>query len=47
MRRSTRLVIAALVAIGGYAYFSDDINQLWNDFHVRLPEYAQSKEKPQ
>ena len=46
VRRRTKIAIAALVAVVGYAYFSDDINQVWDDFHVKLPEYAQSKEKP-
>jgi hypothetical protein len=46
MRGRTKIVIVALVAIVGYAYFSDDIKQVWSDFHVKLPEYAQSKGPP-
>src|SRR6202043_2074915 len=46
MRGRTKIVIVALVAIVGYTYFSDDIKQAWSDFHVKLPEYAQSKGPP-
>ena len=35
-----------MLVAGVYVEFKDDISQLWDDFHVKLPEYAQSKEKP-
>ena len=38
-----KIVIAALVAVAGYAYFKDDITQLWDDLHVKLAEYPQPK----
>jgi hypothetical protein len=43
MRRSTKIVIAVLVAVGAYALFKDDIAQIWSGLHVKLAEYPAPK----
>src|SRR6185503_336544 len=43
MRGRTKIVIAALIAVAGYAYFKDDITQLRDNLHVKIAEYPQPK----
>src|SRR3954463_9390129 len=43
MRGRTKLLIAVLVVAVGHALFRDDIRQAWDNFHVKLPEYAPQK----
>ena len=43
MRGRTKIIIAALVAVAGYAYFKDDITQLWDNLHVKIAEYPAPK----
>jgi hypothetical protein len=43
MRRRTKIVIAALVVVAGYAAFRDDITQFWDNLHVKIAEYPAPK----
>ena len=42
-RTIAKIVVAALVVVGIYAYFKDDITQLWDNLHVKIAEYPQPK----
>src|SRR5438093_11519017 len=36
-----KIVIGALVVVGAYAAFKDDIAALWDNLHVKIAEYPQ------
>ena len=38
-----KIVVAAAIVGGIYAYFKDDITTLWDNLHVKLAEYPQPK----
>ncbi len=42
-KRIAKVVIAALIVGGVYAYYKDTISQLWDGLHVKIAEYPQPK----
>ena len=44
MRRRTKIIIAALVAIGALAFFKDDIDSVWTNTHVNVVDYQPPKQ---
>ena len=40
-KRIATIVIGALVVVGAYAAFKDDIAALWDNLHVKIAEYPQ------